>query len=108
VDLVQQREFLEEQAGGRTDEPYRRALIHHGFRWWSVEQLRKLPGAIGKLEGEWRSEKLKLAFTAQDLASSFPTGPESLDRYLRDQKMVRAVTAGRISKQDLRRARSRR
>jgi hypothetical protein len=107
LDLAQQRDFLAEQAGGRTDEPYRQCLLYHGFRWYPLPELRKLPGAYGKLEGEWRSTKLRLAFTVQDLTGGFPTGPAKLDEYLRDHRLVVAVSRGRVPKEALTRARRR-
>jgi hypothetical protein len=108
LDEKQLAEFQAEQRQGRTDEPYRQCLTYHGFVWREVEQLPMLEGGVYRREGEWRSAKLRLAFTPTDLASSFPTGPESLDRYIRDELLKRQVTAGRVAKKDLRRSRDRR
>lgn len=105
IDRQQQAELQEAQRGGRTDEIYRQCLTYHGFRWFTVEQLPMLEGGVYRAEGEWRHAKLKLAFTPRDLASGYPLGPESLDTFLRDQKMALAVSKGRVPKQLLRKAR---
>lgn len=108
LDKAQQREFLEDQAGGRTDELYRQCLLYHGFEWYDMLKLRQLPGGHLKTEGEWRNAKLGLAFGPQNLTSGFPMGPESLDKYLRDFKLAEAVSKGKVPKEVLRAARLRR
>ena len=109
IDAQQRRELMDEQAGGRTDAAYHQALTYHGFVWWPLLKLREqLPGATLKQEGEWRHAKMKLAFTPSDMVSSFPGGPEAFDRYIRDQKLARAVTRGKVPKQVLTETRRRR
>ena len=107
VDRKQQAELLEAQRGGRTDEIYRQCLEYHGFVWLTVEQLPMLEGGVYREEGEWRHAKLKLAFTPGDLAAHFPAGPESLDRFIRDQKLAARVTKGKVEKRALRETRNR-
>lgn len=109
LDVKQQKEFLDALGQGKTDEPYRQCLRYHGFNWYSLEQIiaSGLPGSAGKTEGEWRNGKLKLAFTPRDLATGFPTGPEALDRYLRDRKIEAQVAARKVPKSALRELRKR-
>ncbi len=110
-DPKQAREWQDDNAQGRTDEPYRQCLEYHGFQWWPLARLQalQLPGVELKTEGEWRwpNPTPLLAFTPRDLATGFPEGPESLDRYLRDYKLQAKLRAGKISKQDLIRSRER-
>lgn len=105
VDLQQQAEFVEQQRGGRTDEPYRQCLTYYGFVWRDIPQLPMLEGGVARTEGEWRNRKMKLSFTPTDLAAGFPSGPEGLDRYLREEILTRKVKAGKVAKADLRKAR---
>lgn len=102
LDVKQQREFLEEQSQGKGDEPYRQALEYHGFKWYPLEKLALMPGTTLKTEGEWRSDRLKLAFTPRDLTTGFPQGPEQFDRHIREEIMRRQVAKGRVSKGDFR------
>lgn len=102
LDTKQQREFLEEASQGKNDEPYRQALEHHGFKWYPLEKLALMPGTTLKTEGEWRNDRLKLAYTPRDLTTGFPQGPEQFDRYLREEKMRLQVSKGRVSKADFR------
>jgi len=108
-DPKQAKEFLDALGQGKDDEAYRQCLEYHGFRWYPLEQIiaSDLPGAAGKKEGEWRNGRLKLAFTPRDLATGFPMGPESLDRYLRERKAEAKVAAGAMPKQALREMRKR-
>ena len=107
IDPKQQAEFLDEQRGGRTDEAYQQCLRYHGFKWFDVQQLPMLEGGVNRREGEWRHRKLTLAFTPTDLASGFPAGPESLDKYIRDEILKAKVAAGRAEKRDLKKFRDR-
>jgi len=107
IDEQQRREFLAEHSDGKTDESFRQALSYHGFVWWPVERLALLPGPL-KTEGEWRNDKLKLAYTPSDLTTGWPGGPEAFDRYIREEKLKRQATKGKVTKQDLVRARQRR
>lgn len=109
LDLKQQKEFLDGLGQGATDEAFRQSLLYHGFHWYPLEQIiaSGLPGTAHKTEGEWRSGKLKLAFTPRDLATGFPRGPEQLDKFLREHKLAMKVTAGRVPKEVLRKARKR-
>lgn len=114
TDPKQQSEFLDEARGGRTDELYRQCLEFHGFRWYEPGQLPMLEGSLERLssihrsEGEWRHATLKLGFTPTDLASGFPKGPESLDTYIRDEKLKAKVQQGKVAQSDLRKSRLRR
>lgn len=108
IDLKQRAEFLEEARGNRTDEPYRQCLEYYGFRFYEVRELPMLEGGVYREEGEWRHLTMKLAFTPTDIASSFPAGPESLDRYMKDEILSRKVRAGKVPKSELRRQRKRR
>lgn len=108
MDEQQLREFQEEQRQGQTDEPFRQCLAYHGFRWFEVQELPMLEGGVYRREGEWRHQKLSLAFTPTDLASGFPTGPESLDRYVRDLLAERLAAKKRIPKPELRKHLNRR
>lgn len=111
LDVKQQKEFLDALGQGKTDEPYRQCLQYHGFNWYPLEQIiaSDLPVAVtaGKTEGEWRNGKLKLAFTPRDLATGFPMGPESLDRFLRERKVELQVAARKVPKSALRDMRKR-
>jgi hypothetical protein len=115
VDLKQQAEFLAEQVQGqdeeRINERFRKCLEYHGFRFLAVHQLPPVQSMAGRgvrTEGEWRhrNPKVRLAFTARDLASGW-RGAEDLDKYLKDQLLAAAVTAGRVPKEVLRQTRSR-
>ena len=107
IDEKQRQEFLAEHGDGKSDEAFRQALSYHGFVWWPVERLALLPGPL-KTEGEWRNDKLKLAYTPNDLTTGWPGGPEDFDRFLREEKLKRQATKGKVAKQDLKRARQRR
>lgn len=107
IDEKQRQEFLAEHGDGKTDEAFHQALKYHGFVWWTLERLALLPGPL-KTEGEWRNDKLKLAYTPSDLTTGWPGGPEAFDRFVREEKLKRATTKGKASKQDLQRARQRR
>lgn len=107
-DEKQLAEFREEQTQGKTDEAYRQALTYHGFKWYNVDQLPMLEGGVYRREGEWRHRKLKLAFTPTDLASSFPMGPESLDRYIVDEKTKLKAAAAQVPKSEVRKFLNRR
>lgn len=107
IDPKQQAEFLAEHGGGKTDERFHQALGYHGFVWWTVDRLALLPGPL-KTEGEWRNDRMKLAYTPNDLTTGWPAGPEAFDRFIREEKLKRQATKGKVSKQDLQRARQRR
>lgn len=112
LDEKQQAEFIGEQAQGRTDEAYRQSLEFHDFTWWPLQKIHSLPGTRLMTEGEWRNDKLQLAFTPNDLAMGFPgtpsmTAAEQFDRHIRDVKMVNAEKRGKITKAILRAARRR-
>lgn len=108
IDQKERKEFLAEQRDGRTADQYKQCLEFHGFVWWPADALPALEGDVKRIEGEWRHQKMKLAFTPNDLAGSFPGGPESLDRYLKDFKLANAVTKRRAPKSELRKFRDRR
>lgn len=108
VDEKQLLEFQEEQRQGRTDEPFRQALEYHGFTWHEVQDLPMLEGGVYRREGEWRHQRLKLAFTPTDLAAGFPGGPETFDRHVRDLKAQLAAARKRLPKSELRKHLNRR
>lgn len=108
LDEQQLREFQEEQRQGLTDEPFRQCLAYHKFRWFEVQELPMLEGGVYRREGEWRHLGLRLAFTPTDLASGFPLGPESLDRYVRDLLAERLAAKKRVPKSELRKHLNRR
>lgn len=103
VDPKQHAEFLAQQRGGRTDQVYRQCLEYHGFRWVPAPFLAPYENFSAHMEGEWRHDRMQLAFTPTDLASSFPGGAQDLDRYVRQEKMKRQVTRGKMPKQEYRR-----
>lgn len=106
-DAKAELDLLKQQTDNRTDEPFRQALEYHGFVWWPLAKIRRARGGRTKTEGEWRSDRLRLAYTATDLPRSFRT-PEEFDREIRDIIAARKVSAGRLPKAELRRMRSRR
>lgn len=108
IDEKQRAELLADQCQGRTDELYRQCLTYHGFKWFEVQQLPMLEGGVYRREGEWRHIGLRIAFTPTELASSFPGGPESLDRYIRDEKGKLKAARARIPKSEVRRFLNRR
>ncbi len=110
LDPKQQKEFLDALGEGKTDEPYRQCLQYHGFNWYPLEQIiaKNLGGDnAGKKEGEWRNGRLGLAFTPRDLTTGFPTGPEALDRYIKERKLEAKIAAGKMPKAALREMRKR-
>jgi hypothetical protein len=111
-DPKQAKEWQEELAEGKSAEIYRQCLESHGFVWWPLSRLQAqaLPGVMLLTEGQWRNLRLKpaLAFTPKDLTSGFPTGPESLDRFIREHKLAAQIKKGRAPKEALTRARQRR
>ncbi len=111
-DPKQAKDWQDANAQGRTDEPYRQALLYHGFVWWPLAKLQAqgLPGGHLLTEGQWRNLKLDppMGFTPRDLALGFPEGPESFDKFIREHKLAMAVKRGRVPKEALVRARRRR
>ena len=103
-DPKQQADLIAQQTDNRTDERFRQALEYHGFVWWPLEKLRRLPWGRRKLEGEWRHQKLGLAYTATDLPRSF-AGPEEFDREIRELIAAAKVAGGKLPKSALRRMR---
>lgn len=110
-DPKQAKEWREAQSNGRTSDAFRQCLEYHRFAWWPLERLQALalPGVALLTEGQWKSTRLKpaLAFTPADLTTSFPSGPESLDRYLREYELAMQVRLGKVDKKDLAKARRR-
>lgn len=96
IDFKQQADLRAMQADGRKEEIFRQCLEHYRFRWFEIPELPMLEGGVARVEGEWRNIKLGLAFTPQDLVSSFPMGPESLDTYLKERITELKIQAGKL------------
>lgn len=111
-DPKQAKEWQEELADGKTSALFRQTLEFHGFAWWPLSRLQAqaLPGVMLLTEGQWRNLRLKppLAFTPKDLTTGFPTGPEALDRFIREHKLTAQIKKGRAPKEALTRFRQRR
>lgn len=101
LDEKQQKEFRAEQGDGKTSEAFEQALRYHGFDWWPLERLATLPTTAVKTEGEWRNEKLQLAYTPHDLTMSFRGGPQDFDRFIREERLRRRVSSGKVDKKEL-------
>jgi hypothetical protein len=112
ADIKDQAEFMKQIRDGRDDERlydrFKTCLEYFGFAWIPAHKLPRYDGRVRHDEGEWRNARLGLSFTPTDLASNFPRGPEQLDVWLKDQKMARAVSRGRMPKAELRKVRARR
>jgi hypothetical protein len=108
ADIKDQAEFMKQLRDGQTDERYKICLEYYGFVWIPREKLPRYDGRVGHDEGEWRNARLGLSYTPTDLASNFPRGPEQLDAWLKDLKMARGVSRGRVPKGELRKVRARR
>lgn len=106
-DPKQEAELRADQKAGRTAEIYLKTLAYHGFVWLSVQQLPMLEGGVYRTEGEWRHQKLRLAFTVTDLTAGFPGGAEDLDQYIRDAILAEKTRRGRVAQADLRKSRRR-
>ncbi len=90
-DPREHREYLKEAAGDRKSSAYRQALQHHGFKWWPANTLPPMDGQPHK-EGQWRHPRIG-AFYPSDIVTLFPGGPESFDRWCREQKMLKSKNA---------------
>lgn len=90
-DPKEHRAYLKEQAGDRKSRAYHKALHHHGFVWTASHLLPPMDGRP-HTEGQWRHPKIG-AFYPSDIVTLFPAGPESFDRWCREQKMLKSKKA---------------
>ncbi len=99
-----------EAVQSRDFDPFRRVFEFHGFRYSGpVERGKRELAAMNRgqvLEGQWRHAKLGMAFTVSDVFSLY-TKPEDLDKWIRDQKLVKMLERANASKSETRIARSR-
>lgn len=89
------REILGDAARGRNPADYKMALEAQGFEFVAAQALLPWEDGRPKTEGEWRSFRLKLAFTESDLLTMF-RGPEDFFLWCEKLKLKRRAARSRL------------
>lgn len=97
LDPKLQRDVAEAYVQGRKIEDYRQVLEYYGFAWYPIEKLPPLPDGQPHREGQWRSNRHRMAFTSDEICAHFPLGPGEFDRWMKRQILAkRARAAGLV------------
>lgn len=82
------RDVRADAVRGRKIEDYRTALEAQGFEYCPVEAMLPWEDGTPKTDAEWRSRRLRLAFTETDILTMF-RGPEDFFVWCEKQKLMR-------------------
>ena len=86
------RDVRAEAVRGRRIEDYRPALEAEGFEFFPARALSTWADGQPKTEPEWRSRRLRMAFTETDILTMF-RGPEDFCQWCERQQMERRMRA---------------
>ena len=89
------REVRADAAQGRNPADYKTAMEAQGFEFLPVEALLPWDDGKPKTEGEWRSSRLRLAFTESDLVTMF-RGPEDFFLWCEKLKLQKRAAKSRL------------
>lgn len=74
------RDVVDDHIQGRKIEDYRQVLSYFGFEYTPADRLPPWDNGRPRKEGEWRSARMRLALTTQNVLSLF-RGPEDFHRW---------------------------
>lgn len=88
------RDVVAETIRGRKIGDYRQALEAHGFRFYPPERLPRWNNGQQRTEGEWRSERTRLALTEQEVLMH--ETPQKFWEWVEKVKLQRRAARSRI------------
>ena len=103
IDLKQQKEFLAEARDGRTPDAYKCALERANFVFHPPACRCASCATVLNEEGIWRHERMKAAFTPNDVTTLF-LSPEKLVAWIDEQKLVLRLAKRNAPKAEVRKA----
>jgi hypothetical protein len=82
IDPQMRKEVIAAFVRGRKIEDYKAVLEHWGFAFVPREKLPPWTTGTRRTEGEWRSVRLRMAFTDTDVLAGWPS-PADFDAWIR-------------------------
>jgi hypothetical protein len=83
------KDVVDASVRGRRVEEYKQVLDHYQFSYFPADKCPRLQNGQHPTEGQWRSQKYRMAFTSDEVCAHFPAGPMEFDQWMKKQILKR-------------------